>query len=293
MTEAELLALNRHVETAQSWIAKNVPNRRGVIVALAGPAWVAFWLGRRLNRKAGFGRVDYHYYSTDPMRSIRYEPALSSPRHQLPWLSRPPRLLFLSAEPDCLTRTKAKSVAETIEGALAGELGDLEANGEYVVRARFGVTPESLREELDAFHPDVIHVHMHGSTRRVLGFEGEERSLREVPHDLFVRVLRRRRIEPVLVVMSACHSALMASALADVAECVVSMRGEVPVVTATRFAKYLYHALARGESLGDAVALAADDVELDGMKGYEVIDMTSTVEDELADVVLFRQGAGR
>lgn len=289
MTGAELRALNRHVEAAQAWIAENVPNRRGVVVALGGPAWVAFWLGHRMNRRAGFGRVDFHNFDNATMT---YVPALSSPRHEMPWISEMPRILFLSSEPDNLTRTNAKGVAETIEGSLAAELGRLGEGAGCEVRWCFEVTPEALRESIDGFRPDVIHVHMHGSARGVLGCEDEARNTRELSHDLFVRALKSRRLEPALIVMSSCHSALMASALEEVAECVIAMRGEVKVATATRFAKYLYRQLAQGRSLDEAVRSAGVDVEFDGLPGHSVITATSAVEDELGQVVLFRRGEG-
>jgi hypothetical protein len=282
LVSGDLVALNRHVEAAQAWLGGAMARSSGLVVTLLGPAWVAFWLGMRLNRRAFAGRVDFWEFDAD---SAGYVPALSSPRHEMPWLAGRPKLLFLEAEPDGETRTLGKVAAQTIAAALANEPGIEE---QYELRARSGVTPQILRGEIEAFKPDILHIHMHGSRREVLAFEDEQRGVSRVAHDLFVRALKSRRLEPTLVVLSACHSAAMASALAEVAECVISMRGEVKTKTAVRYAHYLYTALAAGRSLKEVLERASVDVALDGMPGYEVIERSSAFEDELDDVVLFR-----
>ena len=284
MTEGDLPVLNRHVEAALAWIAENVPNRRGVVVALAGPAWVAFWLGQRLNPRAGLGRVDFRNFDIDTMR---YVPALSSPRHAMPWLWGRPRVLFLSAEPARETSIQAEAMGQTIEEELAA-LRSIEGAG-YEVRVCFEVRPEALAAEIRSFRPDVLHLYMHGSTREELAFEGGERSTRAVSHELFVRTLVNHGAEPTAVVMSSCHSALLASALEGVAECVVTARGELKTKAAIGFAGRFYGLLAAGESLMKALRCAQSDLELAGTKGYEVIEATSAVEEELEDAVLFRR----
>lgn len=70
LAPGDLTALNRHIEAAQAWISRSTPKASGIVVALLGPAWVAFWLGMRMNRRALKGRVDFREYDSAASRYV-------------------------------------------------------------------------------------------------------------------------------------------------------------------------------------------------------------------------------
>ncbi len=279
MTGDELLVVIAHVEHALAWFNRKCTDKTGLTVALAGPAWLAFWIGHRLNPRAKLGRVDYLDFDKD---RTHFTHALASPRHEVPWLSGRPRLLFLGAEPNNLTRTKGTELVTAIKRALGP------AAETYELQVQHCVKPEDFRQAVKKFKPDILHMHLHGSFRGVLGFENEQRDAQEVSHELFVRALKHAGIEPALIVMSSCHTAMMASELKAIGECVITMKGELNIQTAIAHAGAFYQALAAGISVDKAAEEASRSIEFRGKPSYEVIQTTSEFEDELEDVVLFR-----
>jgi len=284
MTGDELVVVLGHVDRAIAWMNRKCRDKSGLTVALAGPAWLAFWIGYRLNPRARLGRVDYLDFDKE---LGQYTHALASPRHEVPWLSGRPKLLFLGAEPDDLTRTNGEQVVTAIQKVLDPIAGT------YDLQVRHCVKPDDFLRAVKEFKPDILHMHLHGSLRGVLGFEDDERDTQEISHDLFVRALKSAKFEPTVIVMTSCHTAMMAPELEAIGECVITMKGELEVETAIAHATAFYQALAAGKSVDQAAEDASITIELGGMASYDVIQATSEVEAELEDVVLFRDASGR
>jgi len=111
MTAAELPALLRHVDDAIQWFGEKCRDAEGLVLCLAGPSWVGFWIGHRLNPNAYGGRIDV------PDRvGPRYQRALALPMHRAPWLAGEAKLLVVAAEPEDQARTRASKLADTIRG---------------------------------------------------------------------------------------------------------------------------------------------------------------------------------
>jgi len=70
----ELDQLIGHVEAALAWLANQRTAAGGLTVILAGPAWVAFWVGNRLHLNRFGNRVEFPHHAHS-----RYLPALSIP----------------------------------------------------------------------------------------------------------------------------------------------------------------------------------------------------------------------
>lgn len=70
----ELDQLIGHVEAALAWLADQRTAAGGLTVILAGPAWVAFWVGNRIHLNRFGDRVQFHHHAHS-----RYLPALSIP----------------------------------------------------------------------------------------------------------------------------------------------------------------------------------------------------------------------
>lgn len=70
----ELDQLVGHVEAALAWLAKQRTATGGLTLILAGPAWIAFWVGNCLHPNSFGHRLQFPYHAHN-----RYLPALSIP----------------------------------------------------------------------------------------------------------------------------------------------------------------------------------------------------------------------
>ena len=80
MLAEDLPVLLRHVEDVLKWIGDECPGLTGLVVAVGGPSWVAFWVGLRLNPNVCGLRIDFPNFI--PGRG--YVPALASPMVRSP-----------------------------------------------------------------------------------------------------------------------------------------------------------------------------------------------------------------
>jgi hypothetical protein len=251
MGAPELVALLDHVRAALAWMKERCPQMDGLTVAFGGPSWVAFWIGQALYTYALAPRLDFpNLVAKDGRRYVR---AMSSPMHKAPWLAGKAKLLFVGAEPNNAARTRGAKAVEVIEEAFERELG--RQSETYDLRMLGAATVAKFQRELDIFQPDILHLHLHGSSEGEGGLvlEDVRGEAKLVPFEAVVELIRSSECRPTLVVLSACHSAAMAPALDGVAECAVFMTGEVRYATAIDFASSFYGALSRGRSIPAAI----------------------------------------
>ncbi len=215
------------------------------MVALGGPAWLGFWVGHRINPNVARGRIDFPNYGESG-----YVRAMSYPMHQAPWLAGKARLLLMNAEPSDLVRTSASRSFDTIEGALRRELGE---DGPFELRLRGAMCVREFMRDIETFKPDILHFHLHGAETGELAFEDGRGGTDKVKPERFVGMLRATGVQPALIVLSACFSAVLAPALLGIAECVVAMSGKANTNRAIELAHYFYAALGRGNTLAQAI----------------------------------------
>lgn len=251
MTARELAVLLDHVRGAVAWMESRCAAMDGLVIAFGGPSWAAFWIGHTLNPYALGKRLDWpNLIGGDGRRYVR---ALSSPMHRAPWLDGKAKLMFVGAEPDNSTRIGGARAFSAIQQTLEREF---QRSDTYELRTVGATTVREFGRELELFKPDILHLHLHGREDKQGGliFEDERGDRKPVPPEAVVDLLKSSGCTPTLVVLSACHSAALAPLLDEIAECVVYMTGEVGYPVAIDFARMLYGALARGRTLGDAIA---------------------------------------
>ena len=259
MTDADLSVLLAHVRDAIAWMDGRCESMDGLIVALGGPAWVAFWVGRELNPYVFGGRVDFPNL-VSAGKGRRYERALASPMHKAPWLSPPAKVLIVGAEPDNATRTRGAKAAGSIQRALEREHG--RKSPSYELRSVGAATIEEFIRELNIERPDILHLHLHGSEdAQGVTLEDEQGEGKCVPVESFVSMIKSTNVRPSVVVLSVCNSMALGPALvtreglfeSEIAECVIYMDGVVGYDAAIDFASSFYGAIGRGESLATAI----------------------------------------
>jgi len=251
MVATDLAVLLDHVRDALSWMGEEEVEADGLVVAIGGPAWVAFWIGLELNPYTLGDRVDF-----PNLVGRRYVPALASPMHTAPWIECPARILFAGAEPVNGARTRGAKAFDSIQDALELEHG----RDNPVLKFRFkgAIRLDMFQREVELYSPDILHLHLHGrKDGNGFAFEKEGGDGKLVDADGFIEMLRSTKVRPALVVLSACNSAAMGPAMvaresliaSGIAECVVYMDGEVPYAVAIAFASVFYGVLARGNTL--------------------------------------------
>lgn len=243
----DLAALSDLFSDVQAEISRRHPHASGLILAPAGPTWVAFWVGRLLNTNVT-GLIDF---PNRPPGKGHYVRALASRMDELPWVHGLPDVLALSAEPDKEARIRAGEGQDALVEAVEREQG-MEARRRITT---VGATKVSdLVRRLATTQPDILHVYAHGAADGSLGLQDESGASVRVSADALMSAIRATELLPSLAVVVACHSATLAPALLEVAELVVAVEETVPYKTAAQFIGAFYGALARGNS----VALAFD-----------------------------------
>lgn len=247
LTAAELPVLIDRFEQGLKWIGEKAPKADSLVVPIAGPNWVAFWLGRRLTPTV-CGRFDFPNY----VPGSGYEPALSYPMAKAPWLVGKAKLLLMNAEPANQTRTRGGKSFDVVQDALERELGP-ESDGPYAIKHRGAAKIRDFMREVETFRPDILHLHLHGARNGDLAFEDERGETAHFKADQFVAMLRATGVQPTLIVLSACYSAALAPKLETLAECVIAMKERVGVDDAIAFSQFFYEALGRGNHLARAI----------------------------------------
>jgi hypothetical protein len=271
---AELPVIMRHVDDAFAWMGEHAPKRNGLVIPLACPAWLAFWVGHRINPNV-WGRVDFPNF----VPGEGYVPALSVPMNRAPWFHGPAKLLVLNAEPHDQFRTHASRSFDTIQSALESKLG---RNSDRLdIRLLGAAKIPQLIDEIEEYQPDILHLHMHGSEIHGLAFEDERGKAAGLSPRGFVRRLEAANHKPTLIVLSSCESDSLGEPLCGVAECVIVMRGKVETDRALAFSQFFYTSLARGNNLARAIEQGKIEAEVEWVEDHCVDDV------DKKDVVLF------
>jgi len=280
MDHADLTVLVGLVNRARVWIRDNCPNSEGLVVAMGGPTWAAFWVARELNANVR-GRVDFPYFT--PGRG--YSRALAAQMHEAPWFTGRAKLMIMAAEPDDQGSVRVGRAADAIQGALERDLGP---DGPYEIRTRGAARLADIMRELDLFKPDILHLHVHGSPSGELGFEDERGETKKIPGEVFINMLKATGITPALIVLSACHSAVLAPAMLAVAECVIAMTDAVAFKIPITFSAGFYEALGRGHSLAKAAEQGKLRAQAEHSTGHEKIEIYSAPGVSADQIILFR-----
>jgi hypothetical protein len=266
LTPAELPVYMGHLEAALDWRKQAFPQGRGLVMAIAGPAWLAFWIGHRLNPNVVGGRIDFPNHG-----EAGYVRALSNPMHMAPWLAGKARLQVMNAEPTDQVRVQGAKNFDTIQDALRRELGE---DGPFALDFRGATRVREFMRDVEKFNPDVLHLHLHGRENGDLAFEGANTETDVVTASRFVALLQATGVQPALIVLSPCYSAMvLAPLLCGIAECVIAMKGKANTNRAIQFGHYFYEALARGNTLARAIEQGIAGSEAEGVEVYTVGDV--------------------
>jgi CHAT domain-containing protein len=183
-------------------------------------------------------------------------------------------IAFLAANPMGTSRLLIDEECAAIER----ELSMTDARDVFALRSKWTVTVDEMMRHLAALTPAVIHFSGHG---RAGTLADDDESLRQArrdvaaaahsgiyledehrqPHCVDGRALAQMIASTApcarIVVLNACFSDALASALCDAVDCVVGMQGAVDDAAARSFAIAFYRALGNRNSVANAVRQAA------------------------------------
>ncbi|MEX1368127.1 MAG: TIR domain-containing protein [Nannocystaceae bacterium] len=280
LTEADLRPLAVLISEAKSAMPEQA---QGLLVALATPAWMAFWAGRLLNAYIT-GFIDFTHYV--PGRG--YVQGLASEMNRARWVHASPRVLALSANANDDGGTRGGHARQALEDAIERELGDEVAQQ---IRSVTMTSVDELIRRLEVAKPDVLHVYTHGGDK-TLALQDDRGKSVVIDGETFVDALRYAGLLPSLVVLVACHSKTHAEAVLELAEIVVAVDGEVMETSAIEFIKGFYRALARGNSVQTSFDQAKTHVKLQPRHDGKPFELLCRRGIDANDVVLWPKTQG-
>jgi len=215
------------------------PGLHGLAVFVAGPAQLAFLVGRAINPNV-YASVWFPHWHDD-----RY--AVGS---KIPWVDKVRVRMFMANPSD------GEAINLLREEIVACEvLGRPRVLHEFDVSVDHAATLHDLFDALLRDRPQIIHFAGHGS-ENALGFVTDEGDKTDVvPGGTLVDTLRSAsdRIDPPrLVVLNACKSSAQAKALVSCVDFAIGMPYNVKDSRAIAFTRRFYDGLASGRTLQNA-----------------------------------------
>lgn len=254
LDQTDLAMLASAYAGAQADMDVKHARRSGVILAVAGPVWVAFWLGRMMNTNVT-SLIDFPNY----VQGVGYRRALASRMEEMPWVHGSPRILALAAEPRSLGVIHSRESLEALHQAIETARGP---EAERHVVSVEATRASELVAILERSPADILHIYAHGNVVGGIGLVGDDGQVVVVGPDALIDALRSTNARASLVVIFACHAAVIAPILLGIAEVVVATDHEVQSATAIAFIRRFYETLARGESVARSFHQAKADVAL-------------------------------
>lgn len=232
------------------------PGQRGLAVFVAGPAQLAFLVGRAINPNV-YASVWFPHRHDN-----RYVTG-----SKVPWVD-VVRVRMLLSDPLDLPPIDLEQ-----EQLIAVEVLDTPiARDRIDVQVKRAATLHDLFDILLHDRPQIVHFSGHGRTDAI-GFTSDDGSRVDiVPAEVLRRVLQSARdpIDPPrLVVLNACMTEDQARALTEHVDFAIGMRPAVKDERAITFTRRLYDALASGRSLQNAFDQARDCLSKWGPEGED------------------------
>lgn len=198
------------------------------------------------------------------------------------------RILYATATPhsDLRVSQEIRRVKAAVSAALHRDLVEIEHAPD--------VTPSDLLDHLTSFQPHVIHFSGHAN-EHVLAFDDGSisgGSDHTVPISAFMKAVSAPDQPPALVVLNACNSATHLQALLQAVPFAIGMSDEVGDADAITFATRFYRAIADGQSIGAALAIARSDMEMNGLPDHELPTLCSAPGADPFDISLVIPPAG-
>lgn len=271
-------------------IHERLPLCTRIHLFVAGPTGLCFRLGGSINPTI-YPRIQAWQFDRD--HPLFYRPALIVGQ-PLSELQMKIKILFMTSDPlrplDPANRIHPDRDAREI----GKRLDSSKHRDRFEIQHQLAVIGHDLLGIMARSNAAIIHFSGHGNNRGQLAVERPGGSLDELRPDGLAQALKVLNEDGhiKLVVLSACHSAVIAEGIAQTAKipCVIGMNAPIGDDAAIIYAAELYGALAEGNSVGRATRLARAQLELvpTHRKSAHIVEVHSCASVDLDTVFLVR-----
>jgi hypothetical protein len=194
----------------------------------------------------------------------------------------PIKILFLASNPTDIGRIRVdKELREVDERISMGSHRD-----QFELIPHFAVRPRDLRRGLLKHTPQILHFSGHGSTTAGIVLEDDDGKTRVVAAADLAELLGILKDNLRVVVLNSCYSALQASGITHVIDCVIGMNDKVGDKSAIIFSATFYESLAFGRSVDEAFRLGVADLKTEGTGSGDIPTLLTRQGVDLAKVYL-------
>lgn len=184
-------------------------------------------------------------------------------------MTKPIKILFLSANPRNITQLELEQEVEAIRSRI--KLGQ---SGNWLeLIPYFAATKEVLREALLKHRPHILHFSGHGSPTKGILLEDSSGNIERVHLDAIADLISIIKDNLRVVVLNACYSALQAEGIRQVVEATVGMRHEIGDTAAIEFAAALYEGVANRRSFQVSFDLAVNALKMANISQTHIPDL--------------------
>ena len=254
-----LSELDERMAGIRSWY----PRCNSLAVFIAGPATLAFLVGRAINQHI-FPSVQMFQYR-DYQYQLAYEAKITGHiddraafrsrvgEHEFAYETRSRRkgkqntILWLASNPSSTPRLILDEEAHDIQR----ELERSQHRDRFEFQSQLAPRAMELRRHLQTLSPTVVHFSGHGEAGGLV-FHDDGVGSRVVSPDDIRELFRLARTRVKVVVLNACFSEAHAEALLECVDCVVGMTGPILDESAKHFAIGFYEGLGDRMSIQDA-----------------------------------------
>lgn len=192
------------------------------------------------------------------------------------------RILYATATPEGELRVsqEIRRVKKAVAASLHRDVIDIEHLPD--------VTADDLLDHLTTFQPHVIHFSGHADEDVLVFDDGtlEGGEGREISIEVFMRAVSAPDRKPSLVVLNACDSATNLETFLAGVPIAIGMSAPVGDADAITFATRFYRAVADGQSVESALAIARVDMEMNGLADHDLPTLVTALGVDAADVRL-------
>ena len=161
------------------------------------------------------------------------------------------RIAFLGTNPEASNPLRTDIEARNLARAMKSTTN----RGRIAIRYIPAAEWSDLLDVMNEFQPHIVHFSGHGGGQGILfdNESGEYDGGLEIDYDLLNKFLGATSFNPDLLILNACDTVKGARIFLDNVKAVVAMSDAIDDSSATYFSKFMYVAIAEGQSLSKAV----------------------------------------
>ncbi len=137
----------------------------------------------------------------------------------------------------------------------------------------WAVRPLDLLDQLNRYHPEIVHFSGHGSSKGDLMLVGADESAQFISLQALKTVFQAVEGEIRLVILNACYSSQQAEELTKVVDCVIAMNESIHDDAVIAFTAAFYQALGYGVSIQKAFDQGLAALSLEGLPGTDIPEL--------------------